>query len=268
MKLVVLVILLLLNIFFVWKAAPAQLLGHAAALWDRTSGPVFWAFLLPLVSWGVFLLVWLLDKPLRGDGLRDRSSHSSSRGKTSYDYAASAITRQSIHTAMSVFLIRQLLDLPVWDTPLAAAAIAALAIGVAFSLTSVLCYAYSQIWQNDTPLRKDLAKKGHSLDQLAWYALLPGLIWAAGIESPALSIIVNLLLTALLWFFYFKWPKKGDDPLSKLNQKLAAGTTGAETVQEKLEKSEHCKKFSDELKESITSLREAQKILAELAPDP
>ena len=92
-------------------------------------------------------------------------------------------------------------------------------------MVSVLCYAHAGRWTSTSPskgqpdpklrVRKDLLKKATLFDQLAWYTLTTGLIWAVALKSTLLAIGANFLLGFLLWIYYFEFdipPKEDSSP--------------------------------------------------------
>jgi hypothetical protein len=173
------------------------------------------ALALPLVSILFFVLLHWADK--KNKNVRGLGSRSEGAAR-SWDYADSAIARQSIHAAIGIGVSAALMTLPgLWpDNPsqpvsgrtvLAWFALLGLAISTLLALISVLCYAVSKHWKDEPPVKRDLLVKASRLDKSSWYSLMTGLVWALAVADPAVSIWANLAYGAGLYYYYFQWWK-------------------------------------------------------------
>jgi hypothetical protein len=108
-----------------------------------------------------------------------------------------------------------------------------LGLAVMLGMVAVLCYAQSSRWieeegaANDVQSRqlwtkRELLKKATVFDQLAWYALTTGLIWAlATIAGPPPAIVASFVYGLFLWFYYFRWDSS---EIQKANEQPKQGT--------------------------------------------
>ncbi len=213
------------------------LLAHVIAFWwyyfDQCAVQLPWlpeidvrhqiAFLMPLVSLVIFSGLHLADhycEDVRGLWGRARRY-----GPDPGDYAAAAITRLSLHSALaggaiwgivSQFDAGAMREFPV----------TALALALLLGTFAALCYSQAHRWTSfakpevlsprlNTQLRgkRDLLKKASAFDQCSWYALTTGFIWTLAVPHPGLALGANFLLGLLLWFYYFEFPApKERDP--------------------------------------------------------
>lgn len=145
-------------------------------------------------------------------GLAGRSKKETARN---WDYADSAISRQSIHAAIAVGVSAVLLASGILQpkpggaiegrTVLGFSALLGLAAATLLAMLSVLCYAVSKRWKEEPAVKRDLLAKASSLDVVSWYAVMMGLVWALAVASPALAICANLAYGGGLYYYYFQW---------------------------------------------------------------
>lgn len=184
---------------------------------DVSAGQIV-ALVLPLAS--LAAMVWIIgrDKTDNLGGLRSVATYYETR--RAWDYADSAIARQSIHAAIAIGIIALLGDekREFWNdfsgnTVVAACTVGMLGISTLLCLVSVLCYAYSKHWAKsaedteEPKIKRDLLFKAFHRDQQSWYSFMIGLIWAVALASPIVSIIANFFYNVLLSRFYFFEPK-------------------------------------------------------------
>jgi hypothetical protein len=187
--------------FFQWLGCLDR--PHAAAL------------ALPLISILFFVLLHWADKKNKNvRGLASRAQGA----QRNWEYADSAIARQSIQAAIGIGVSAALMTLPgLWPenpnqpvsgrTLLAWFALLALATATLLAMISVLCYAVSKHWKDEPPVKRDLLVKASGLDKSSWYTLMMGLVWALAVADPAVSIWANLAYGAGLYYYYFQWRK-------------------------------------------------------------
>jgi hypothetical protein len=174
--------------------------------------PTAIAALLPIFSTGYFSFVHKLDERCCLRGLSSHAKSKESRDCKSWDYADSAILRQSIHALLAVALIVALFPdsehRSATETFMAFLAGSALAVSTALSLVSVLCYGYSKRWhvikEDPFTISHALLDRGFLLDKPSWYFLILGLVWLPAVKYPVGSILTNLLFGWCLYFYYFE----------------------------------------------------------------
>ena len=217
-----------------WGTALSFVLIHTAALfygvrntplvlitWDWTSDLDVshqMALLVPLLALFIFWRLHVNDeKNAKIRGLRTRMK---ADGLDHSDYAASSISRLSIHSTLATGVIWGISRIPeLWTKPFRSDQIVAwlsvvcLGLAVLLGLVSVLCYTHanrrtnskgsSPAEQQALSTKVGLLKKAGVMDQLSFYALTVGLIWTVALFSPWLSVAANFLLGLLLWIYYF-----------------------------------------------------------------
>jgi len=184
-----------------------------------------WAVLAPLFSLGIFGILHEVDRrrsqaPKKGEqdkriwGLESRAD--ASRADPG-DYSSSSISRISIHSGLAAGAIWVILKLEEVRT-LRALTAGMLGLAVMLGMVAVLCYAHSARWsaansknpREDPKLwaKREFLKKATRFDQLSWYALTTGLLWAVAIAYPIVSIVASFLYGLCLWIYYFRWDSK------------------------------------------------------------
>jgi nitrate reductase NapE component len=236
-----------------------------------------WAILAPLCSLCIFGILHAVDQrrnqaQKRGAapdrriwGLESRAAAS---GADPGDYSSSSISRLSIHSALAAGVI--------WVVKgfgtLGALTAGILALAVMLGMVSVLCYAQSARWgaanskspAQDPRLRtkRELLKKATRFDQLSWYALTTGLLWAVAIAYPIASIAASFLYGLCLWIYYFRWdldPPTAASPAvatDKLRSALDAYKTAhaemAAVLDRWVEQAEEMKKVQERLTDAVS----------------
>lgn len=229
-----------------------------------------WAILATLLSLCVFGILHAVDH--RRNQAQQRGVTPDSRiwglesrvtasGADPGDYSSSSISRLSIHSALAAGVI--------WAVkgfgPMGVLTAGILVLAVMLGMVSVLCYAHSARWSaansknpvQDPRLRtkRELLKKARRFDQLSWYALTTGLLWAVAIANPIASIAASFLFGLCLWIYYFRWdldpppsasPAVAEDKLrSALEAYKAAHAEMAAVLERWVEQAEEMKKAQE-----------------------
>jgi hypothetical protein len=181
------------------------------------------ALFLPICSIVIFTVLHIADGSVPAvRGLKGRSDVDKPARK---DFASSAISRLSIHSAVGVGVIgavRASVGTQATSAEAIVARCAMIVLGAAvlFGMFAALCFAQSDRWtsledpkvvppETDPCLqtKRGLIDKGTRFDQFSFYALTTGLIWTTAMYDPWLSVAANFVLGALLYSYYFDFPK-------------------------------------------------------------
>ena len=232
------------------------------------------AMLAPVISLCIFAYLHRIDRKRRKahlSGATDQpiwglESRADASGADPGDYASPSVSRLAIHSTLAAGVIWAVRGLGTLGRLTAGM----LGFAVLLGMVAVLCYAQSNRWtstgskdlKRDPKLwtKRELLKKATALDQLSWYTLTTGLLWAVALADPLLSIGASFVYGLLLWLYYFRWdaeelpptpPVRTDDLQSALSALKTAQTNMATQLDGWIQKTEEISRLEAQLKQRL-----------------